>query len=286
MSVPVGPAEFGLLAAFVREHSGMDLDAGKRYLVETRIGPLLGKFGCSNYSELHAKAVNGGLGTVGAAILDAITTHETSFFRDRKPFDLLRHKLVPDLLGADPGRSVSIWSAACSTGQEAYSIGICLKEILFDTTKYRIRILGTDISRAAVDRANKGEFSAFEMGRGLSPDQAKRHFREHDGRYLVDPEIRGLMQFRTANLLERNAFGPFDIIFCRNVAIYFPEAQRKLLFGLMEGLLKPGGALIIGSTESLSDCSRRFVRKEHHGAAYYALGRAATDTVPGKDAPA
>lgn len=271
MNAAVSASEFNLLADFVREHTGMELDAGKRYLVESRIGPLLGRFGCASYAELHARARNGGFRSVGAAILDAITTHETSFFRDRKPFDLLRHKLVPDLLGDDPGRAVSIWSAACSTGQEAYSIGICLKEILFDAARRRARILGTDISRAAVERAGKGVFSAFEIGRGLTPEQAGKWFRERDGAYHVDPEIRAMMEFRTANLLDRNDFGPFDIIFCRNVSIYLPDAGRQRLFMGLEAALKPGGCLVLGATETLPDCALRLSRREFHAAVYYEL---------------
>lgn len=271
MDIQVTNEEFQGLAGFIRDTTGIVLEPGKMYLVETRIGPLLKQYNCGSYTELNHKARHGGLHTVGAAIIDAITTHETSFFRDRKPFDIIKTKLVPDLLSKDPGRQVSIWSAACSTGQEAYSVGISLKESLLDVTKYRIQILGTDISRAAVDRASQGEFSSFEVSRGLYSHQLKQHFVEHEDRYQIHPDIRSITQFRAANLMEINTFGPFDIILCRNVAIYFHLLERKRLFSRLEKMLKPGGVLILGSTETLAGVSETFRRQEYQGVAYYQL---------------
>lgn len=271
MNMQVTNEEFQGLAGFIRDTTGIVLVPGKMYLIETRIGPLLKQYNCSSYTELIHQARNGGLNTVGAAIIDAITTHETSFFRDRKPFDLIKTKLVPDFLAKDAGQQVFIWSAACSTGQEAYSVGIGLKESLSDFSKYRIQILGTDISRAAVDRASLGEFSSFEVSRGLYSHQLKQHFLEREGRYQIHPDIRSITRFKVANLMEVNTFGPFDIIMCRNVAIYFNLLERKRLFSRLEKMLKPGGVLILGSTETLSGVSETFRRREYQGVAFYRL---------------
>ena len=168
-------------------------------------------------------------------IIEAITTNETSFFRDTSPFDLLRHKLIPDLIDRRSKNGaripIRIWSAACSTGQEAYSTAIVLKELLGDLPRYDIRILGTDISNKVVAQASYGEYNRLELERGLPPETLARHFTASGDRWKIRDEIRAMATFRTMNLLEPFSFPhPFDIIFCRNVAIYFTESDKTRLF--------------------------------------------------------
>jgi chemotaxis protein methyltransferase CheR len=215
-------------------------------------------------------------------IIDAITTNETSFFRDTAPFDLLRHKIIPDLVDRRARRGASairIWSAACSTGQELYTIAILLKELLGDPDRYGVRLVGTDISDGAVARASRGRFSPIEISRGLTEAQRTKYFIPFDGEWQIRDEIRAMASFKRMNLMtDFSALGRFDVILCRNVAIYFNERDRISLFGRMERALEPDGYLVIGAMESLNGTSPQFESKRHLRSVYYQLRTA----VPGR----
>jgi chemotaxis protein methyltransferase CheR len=249
--------ELPVWTRYIYEICGISLDDSKGYLVETRLGGLLPETGASNFSELFFKVRSDSTTNLRRKVIEAITTNETSFFRDTAPFELLRHKLIPDLIDRrsrnGPRIPIRIWSAACSTGQEAYSTAIVLKELLVDLTRYDIRILGTDISNKVVAQASYGEYNRLELERGLPQESLARHFMASGDRWKVRDEIRALATFRTMNLLEPFSFpNPFDIIFCRNVAIYFTEADKAKLFRNLTKYLARDGCLIIGSTESIS----------------------------------
>jgi chemotaxis protein methyltransferase CheR len=259
---------------YIQEISGIHLDETKGYLVETRLGRLLPESGAANFSELFHKVKTDATAKLRGKIIEAITTNETSFFRDVTPFDLLRHKLIPDLIDRRKANGarvpLRIWSAACSTGQEAYSTAIVLKELLGDLTRYDIRILGTDISNKAVAQASYGEYSHLELERGLPREMLIRYFTASGERWKVRDEIRGLASFRTMNLLEPFTFpSPFDIIFCRNVAIYFTEADKTRLFRNLARYLAKDGCLIIGSTESISGLCPELEPKRYLRAVFY-----------------
>jgi chemotaxis protein methyltransferase CheR len=238
---------------------------------------LLRDTGAASFSELYCRAKGDLANTPRRKIIDAITTNETSFFRDTAPFDLLRHKLIPELVDRrrkSGARTVPIriWSAACSTGQEAYSTGIVLKELLGDLTGYDIRIMGTDISDKVVAAASYGHFSRLELERGMPPDKVSRHFVPVGDQWKIRDEVRALASFRTLNLLEPFSFpAPFDIIFCRNVAIYFTEPDKVRLFQNLGRCLARDGAMIIGSTESLGVLCPEFESKRHLRAVFYQL---------------
>ena len=206
-------------------------------------------------------------------IVDAITTNETLFFRDGAPFDLLRHKIIPELIDrrARTGAArIRIWSAACSTGQELYSIAIMLKELLGDTERYGIRLLGTDISDDAVGRASRGLFSQIEIARGLSDAQRTRYFMPAAGGWQIRDEIRAMASFKQLNLMKDfSSLGAFDVIFCRNVAIYFNEGDKVSLFGRIERALEPHGCLVVGSMESLATTCPGFESKRHLRSVFY-----------------
>jgi chemotaxis protein methyltransferase CheR len=259
---------------YIHEICGINLDDSKGYLVETRLGGLLPESGAANFSELFHKVRVDATSKLRGKVIEAITTNETSFFRDVAPFDLIRHKLIPDLLDRRKANGtripIRIWSAACSTGQEAYSTAIVLKELLGDLSRYDIRILGTDISNRAVAQASYGEYSRLEMERGLPPEMLNRYFTISGDRRKVRDEIRALATFRTMNLLEPFSFPqPFDIIFCRNVAIYFTEADKSRMFhGLARSMAKDG-CLIIGSTESISGLCPQLEPKRYLRAVFY-----------------
>ena len=272
----ITPQELQVFIKYVCELSGIILDDGKGYLLESRLGPVLKERQCANFIELYHQAKSDRSNTIARSIIDAITTNETSFFRDSAPFQLFKYKLVPEhfdrVKQVSNGRplALNIWSAACSSGQEIYSIAITLKELLGDLTPYRINIVGTDISDAMVQQASAGCYNKVEIERGLSPDQIREYFIPTGSSWCIKDELRALASFRRLNLLERSVgLEIFDIIFCRNVAIYFSPEDRARLFDRLANQLNPGGVLIIGSTESLLGVTQRYERKSYQSTVFY-----------------
>jgi chemotaxis protein methyltransferase CheR len=274
MSIAITRDEMPVWSRYIKEICGIHLDESKGYLVETRLSSLLFEAGAASFSELFFKARADASSKLRSKIIEAITTNETSFFRDASPFELLRHKVIPELIdrrGKNGARvPIRIWSAACSTGQEAYSTAITLKELIGDLTRYDIRILGTDISNKVVAQASYGEYSRMELERGLAPEALARHFTLSGDRWKVRDEVRAMASFRTMNLLEPFSFpNPFDVIFCRNVAIYFTEADKIRLFQNLSKYLAKDGCLIIGSTESISGLCPELEPKRYLRAVFY-----------------
>lgn len=273
MNRTVGREELNALSRYIETAAGIVLDETKGYLVESRLGPLLDDLDCPSFGALERKASADRSGRTRDLIVDRISTNETSFFRDSHPFELLAHKIIPDfferhhLEGKTP---LHIWSAACSTGQETYSIAMTLKEVLGDLDHSAIQIVGSDISESALSYASRGLYSKLELSRGLSSDRLFRHFNRDGDGWKVADEIRALIYFEKKNLLEpTGAHGPYDVIFCRNVAIYFSLENRRVLFDHLADCLAPQGALLIGSTESLINVTTRFEREEFRGKVYY-----------------
>ncbi len=275
MSATITRDEFTVWSRYIYEICGIFLDDSKGYLVETRLSGLMREVGVAGFSELYYKAKSDLTNALRRKIVDAITTNETSFFRDSAPFDLLRHKLIPELIDRRKKAGlrlvpIRIWSAACSTGQEAYSTGIVLKELLVDANSYDVRIIGTDISDKAVAQASYGHYSRLELERGMPGEKIDRYFLRNGERWKVRDDIRGMATFRTMNLLQAFSFpAPFDIIFCRNVAIYFTEPDKIRLFQSLGRCLARDGALIIGSTESLTGVCPEFEPKRHLRSVFY-----------------
>ncbi|WP_457571375.1 CheR family methyltransferase [Desulfovulcanus sp.] len=276
----ITPEEVKLLAQYIYNISGIYLDQSKAYLLETRLKGLLEQQGLRSYMELYKKAKSDPTKRLEKAIIDAVTTKETLFFRDNTPFELLKHKILPDLIDRrSRGRlkfmpvKIRIWSAACSTGQEVYSIAIAVKEVIPDLDKYQIYILGSDISDEAIARASYGKYNKFEIERGLPNDKLTKYFTPTpDGNWRIKDEIRSMVTFKKINLMRPFVtLGKFDVIFCRNVLIYFtPEDKKKILDRLAEAL-QPDGYLIIGGTESLAGITDRFEPKRYMGGVFYQL---------------
>ena len=267
--------ELAIWSRYIQEISGIHLDGSKGYLLESRLGGLLQETGSASYSELYNKTKIDASRGLRRKIIDAISTNETSFFRDTSPFELLQHKIIPDLIDARTKTGlrpipIRIWSAACSTGQEAYSIAIALKELLGDQRGYDARITGTDISDKAVAQASYGTFKKMELDRGLAPDKLSKYFIKSGDQWKVRDELRAMATFRTMNLLEPFSFpARFDIIFCRNVAIYFTESDKIRLFRSIGRCLAPDGFLVIGSTESLLGLCPEFESKRYLRSIFY-----------------
>ncbi|WP_028584477.1 CheR family methyltransferase [Desulfogranum mediterraneum] len=274
----ITPNEIKLITSYIYDVSGIHLDATKKYLLETRLHAVVEEYSCSSYHDLCRKARAEASKKIERKIIDAISTNETLFFRDSGPFELLKHKIFPELIDARAAKSpvlktrLRVWSAACSTGQELYSVAIVLQELLGDLSKYSITLLGTDISDAAVAQASSGKYNKFEIERGLSKDKLSRYFTPSGGNWKIKDQIRSMANFRKINLMmPLVGMGKFDIILCRNVAIYFTLEDRKKLFNRLAQTLEPDGYLLIGSTESLTGVSPRFTPKRHLRSIFYQL---------------
>lgn len=267
------------ISKYILNISGIHLNESKAYLIKTRLGDLIKEYDCTSYTALCNKAKTDYSKILENRIIDAISTNETLFFRDTGPFEVLQHKILPDLIDRRTEKStgtfpipIRIWSAACSTGQEVYSIGIVLKELLQDLRKYDVKLLGTDISDSAIGQASFGSYNKFEIERGLSKEKLQKYFVPNGGNWKINDEIRSMASFAKRNILKPlMGLGKLDIIFCRNVAIYFTLEDRKKLFENIASVLAPDGYLIIGSTESLTGISSLFEPKRYLRAIYYQL---------------
>jgi chemotaxis protein methyltransferase CheR len=270
--------EIKLITKYIYEISGIYLDESKKYLLETRLNAIAEEQGCTSYQDFHRKAKADATKSIERKIVDAISTNETLFFRDTGPFQLLQHKIFPELIDARSSKTPSlktnlkIWSAASSTGQELYSVAIVLQELLGDLSKYSIKLLGTDISDAAVSQASSGKFNKFEIERGLAREKLTKYFSMVGQTWKINDHIRAMVNFRKFNLMTPfTGLGKFDIVLCRNVAIYFTLEDRKKLFNKIADVLEPDGYLIIGSTESLTGICPRFIPKRHLRSIFYQL---------------
>lgn len=269
--------ELKVIAQYIHDISGIYLDQSKSYLFETRLSSIAEELGCTSYRELYNRAKKEPAKRIERQIIDAISTNETLFFRDTGPFDLLRHKILPEIIDLRTPRSprlktnVKIWSAASSTGQELYSVAIIIRELIGNQLdNFNFKLLGTDISDGAVKQASYGKYNKFEIERGLPRQTLQKHFTLFGDSWKVKDELRAMVNFRKLNLmLPFSGLGKFDIILCRNVAIYFTLADRKKLFNKIADSLTDDGYLLIGSTESLTGICPRFVPKRHLRSIFY-----------------
>ena len=277
--IKIKQEEHDLFCQYIQELSGIHLDRSKAYLLETRMASLLEQEHCTCFAELYDKARHLQGETLRQKIIDRISTNETFFFRDKKPFELLQHKIIPDLIDARRAASsgffptpIRIWSSACSTGQEIYSVAIVLKELLQDLSGYRIQLLGTDLSNTAIARASRGEYNQFEIKRGLSEEMLKKYFTFNGSAWKINDDIRAMVAFKKMNLMVPfDGLGKFDIVFCRNVGVYFNMTDRKKLFGNISRVMEKDGYLIIGATESLINVDPRYEPKRYLRSVFYQL---------------
>ena len=260
-------AEFSLISEMVFELSGVVLDKSKSYLIEGRLAPVAKEAGCENFNELYFKVRHQGDRALKEKVVDAITTHETLFFRDTSPFEALEHKVIPELLDKKSAKNdprLRIWSAACSTGQEPYSVAMILDRLIGNSRDWNVSILGSDISSMAITRASLGIYSDHEMERGMKPEMRRAYFERVKEGWRVKDHIRAMVSFRKLNLLEPfKSLGTFDIVLCRNVAIYFNKEDRRDLFFRIKEVLTQDGYLFAGSSEMLTDLGPEF-RPQYH----------------------
>ncbi len=263
-----------VISRLVADLCGVVLDETKGYLIESRLSDVATAAGCDTFSELYYKVRYADNTTLQRDIINAITTQETLFFRDTSPFEALQHKALPELIDARAAtafpKRIRIWSSACSTGQEPYSLAMTLHELLPDLTTWDITITATDICETAIEQASRGIYRAAEIQRGMSPSLLAKYFTEEGDSWKAKDELRGLIAFQRINLLKPFvAMGPFDIILCRNVAIYFNADDRRSLFNRLADTLVPDGYMFVGSSESLTDLGPRFSPQHHCRAVFY-----------------
>jgi chemotaxis protein methyltransferase CheR len=255
----VTPLDYEYLRKLLKERSGLDLSADKQYLVESRLLPLARRSGLLGIPELVQK-VKSGADALTADVVEAMTTNETFFFRDKIPFDHLKDAVIPALVQARAARrSLRIWCAASSTGQEPYSIAMCLKEAGSLLSGWRTEIVATDLSQAVLEKSRAGIFSQFEVQRGLPIQMLVKYFTQNGELWQLNAEIRGMVQHRQLNLLQDfSHLGTFDIIFCRNVLIYFDQNTKANIFDRLSRMLEPDGVLALGAAESVVGVTSAF----------------------------
>jgi chemotaxis protein methyltransferase CheR len=269
--------DFRLLRDLIERSCGIALGTGKAYLIETRLGGLLQETGCPDFGALYRLASVDSSAALRTRIIDAITTHETLWFRDSHPFAILSDQILPKL--ADELRRgrrapVRIWSAACSTGQEPYSIAMTVQEFCRKTHGIRpedFEIVASDVSPAVVATAEAGDYDVLSMTRGLPAELRDRYFLATPMGWRVRDEIRRLVKFRQFNLQSPlTALGHFDVVYCRYVAIYFADTVKANLYRRLAELLAPRGHLFVSAVESLYGFCGAFEARTYAGGTYYA----------------
>jgi len=260
-SASITTEDYKAFRIFLEDASGIVLGDNKQYLVTSRLTRLMADAEILNFSSLMARMKSDS--RLCQRIMDAMTTNETSWFRDNYPFDILKEKLLPEIAKKQP-RQVRIWSAACSTGQEPYSLSMMVQEYLqampgsLATTP--VQITGTDISPRVLEVAKSGRYEGIAVSRGLSPERQKRFFQEIGDSWEVSKNIKQRVVFRELNLMQSYMLlGRFDIIYCRNVLIYFSTDLKRDILSRMAKSLNPGGYLVLGGSESISNYSDEFV---------------------------
>jgi chemotaxis protein methyltransferase CheR len=255
----VTPLDYEFLRKFLKERSGLDLSPDKQYLVESRLIPLARRAGLPGIAEIVQKIKSASEPLI-SDVVEAMTTNETFFFRDKIPFENLRETILPMMLQARASRrALRIWCAASSTGQEPYSIAMCLKEISSALAGWRIEILATDLSQGVLEKSKAGIFSQFEVQRGLPIQMLVKHFTQVGELWQLNADIRAMVQHRQLNLLQDfSHLGTFDVIFCRNVLIYFDQDAKAGIFDRLARVIEPDGVLTLGAAESVVGISDAF----------------------------
>lgn len=251
--------DFELLAGILKHRSGLILTKDKVYLLESRLMPVARKYGFKNLDEVAGSIRLHRDEALLDAITEAMTTNESLFFRDIKPFEILREKVLPQIMAGRSDRHIRIWSAACSSGQEPYSMCMLLKEQRQMLDGWRIEIVATDLSREMLEKAKSGLYTQFEVQRGLPIAMMVKYFKQTGDKWQIDASIRSMVTFREFNLLEDPlALGKFDIVFCRNVLIYFDSATKRKVLDGMSRLLPHDGVLFLGGAETVLGVTDRF----------------------------
>lgn len=260
------PSDYDYLRKLLKDRSGLVLSGDKAYLVESRLLPITRRIGLASLSELIAQLKAPGAEKLIVDVVEAMTTNESFFYRDKVPFDHFREFVLPSLIKERSNqRRLRIWCAAASTGQEPYSLAMIVKDMANQLAGWRIEILGTDLSTEVLEKAKAGIYSQFEVQRGLPIQQLVKYFTQQGETWKISPEIRGMVHYRPLNLLANfSALGNFDIVFCRNVLIYFDQPTKIDVLERIARVIEPDGYLVLGAAETvvgLTECFRPSTEK-------------------------
>lgn len=269
----ISAVDFDYLRRLLRDRTAIVLDADKEYLAESRLAQLISEEGFSSLrdlvDQLRANSFNG----LHRKVVNAMTNNETWFFRDVLPFQALQKKIVPELMAARSAeKTLRIWSAACSAGQEPYSIAMLLRENFPELLQWRIQIVATDISNAVLQKAERGRYSQLEINRGLPACLLARYFSREGIEWELSREIRDMVEFRVINLADRWPTLPvMDVIFLRNVLIYFDVETKKMVLNKARWQLRPDGYLFLGGAETTLNLDDRYRRVQYETTVFYQL---------------
>jgi chemotaxis protein methyltransferase CheR len=260
MTAPLLPIAFETLATLLKAKSGLIIGTDKLYLLETRLASIVKREKIADLNGLAERLRRPGSDPLARDVVEAMTTNESFFFRDDKPFVHFRSQALPRLVAArSPGAPLRVWSAASSSGQEAYSLAMIVAESTAALNGHKVEIVGTDIARDQLARAREGIYSQFEVQRGLPVQMLMRYFRKDDSNWRIADTIRAMAQFREFNLLsDLRSLGRFDIVFCRNVLIYFDQPTKTRVLEAIAGLMPPDGLLYLGGAETVLGITSRF----------------------------
>lgn len=279
--------EFKLFRNLLEDKCGLLLEDGKEYLVETRLDELISNLNLRSFRAFLNK-IEENPDDLVPVIIDLMTTHETFWFRDECLWNYLYEKLVPTYIRAldsEKRPRIRIWSAASSSGQEAYSIAIVIHELLEElklhSLKPKFYILASDISKSVINKAKNASYEKAELERGINPLRFKRYFKKVKDSYLLSDEIREMVEFKQFNLMDKfSDLGFFDLVFLRNVSIYFADWRKKNLINNIENVMMPDGILVLGASEDILDVSSSFEIQEHKNASFYKLKRRSMNLYP------
>ena len=263
-------SDFEFISSLIKSGSGLVLTADKGYLLESRLGPVAHKYGHANLDALIGALRLTPRGQMLTDVVEAMTTNESFFFRDGKPFDMFRSKFLPEILARNAAtKSLRIWCAAASTGQEPYSLAMLLTEEAAKLQGWNCQIIATDISNEALDRARSGIYTHFEVQRGLAIQRLIKFFEKQGELWQIKPEIRNMVQYRQFNLLhDPRPFGRFDVVFCRNVLIYFDQPTKTRVLDSIATVMDKDAVLLLGGAETVFGISEVFKPVADHFGVY------------------
>ena len=282
MTAPLTTLAFDTLANLLKTKSGLVIGMDKLYLLETRLGSIVKRENLPDMNVLAERLRRPGNDALARDVVEAMTTNESFFFRDDKPFAHFRTQALPRMVASrPPGSTLRVWSAASSSGQEAYSLAMIVAESTALLGGRKVEIIGTDIARDQLTRAREGLYSQFEVQRGLPVQMLMRYFRKEDPNWRIAETIRAMAQFREFNLLsDLRSLGRFDIVFCRNVLIYFDQPTKSRVLEAIAGLMPPDGLLYLGGAETVLGITTRFAPMPNERGVYGVTAGAPNVAVP------
>lgn len=264
------PEDYKFIQDYVKKKSGIVLAEGKEYLLESRLAPIARARGLGGVGDIITEVRNPLNNDLREEVVEAMTTNESFFFRDKTPFERFNEVIAPAMLRSRAAsKKLRIWCAAASTGQEPYSLAMCINERPAEFGTWQIDIIGTDLSREALEKAKAGLYTQFEVQRGLPIKLLVKYFEQTGELWQIEPGLRSMIDYRAFNLLDDfSSLGKFDIVFCRNVLIYFDEETKRDILNRIAAQLAPDGYLLMGAAETVIGLTDQFVRSPDHSGLY------------------